>query len=92
MYILFIISVVFVCADANVILLGVYQQVLSYVPLTRTDTILLDSVVNAPNVNTFKNRLDIHWREEYFLYNYEDRPKRYQHVGQTIEANACGHV
>ena len=33
---------------------------------------LPDSVVNAPNVNTFKNRLDRRqWREEDFLYNHE---------------------
>ncbi len=32
---------------------------------------LLDSVASATIVNTFKNRLDKHWREEDFLYNYE---------------------
>ena len=32
---------------------------------------LPDTVVNAQNVNTFKNRLDRHWRGEDFLYNYE---------------------
>ena len=62
---------------------------------------LPDSVVNAPNVNTFKNRLDRHWRGEDFLYNYEapvpghhlaeDRAKRFEHVDLTIEATACGH-
>ena len=62
---------------------------------------LPDSVVNAPNVNTFKNRLDRHVREEDFLYNHkapipghhlaEDRAKRFEHVDLTIEANAPGH-
>ena len=62
---------------------------------------LPDSVVNAPNVNTFKNKLDRHWRGEDFLYNYEapvpghqlaeDRAKRFEHVDLTIEATACGH-
>ena len=52
-------------------------------------------------VNTFKNRLDRHWRGEDFLYNYEapvpghhlaeDRAKRFEHVDLTIEATACGH-
>ena len=59
---------------------------------------LPNSVVTAPNVNTFKNRLDRHWREEDFLYNHEapipghhlaeDRAKRSEHVDLTIEANA----
>ena len=54
---------------------------------------LSDSVVNITNVNTFKNRLDRHWREEDFLYNYEapvpghhlaeDRAKRFEHVDLT---------
>ena len=62
---------------------------------------LPDSVVNTPNVSTFKNRLDRHWRGEDFLYHYEapvpghhlaeDRTKRFEHVDLTIEANACGH-
>ena len=48
--------------------------------------------------NTFKNRLDRHWREEDFLYNHEapipghhlaeDRAKRFEQVDLTIEANA----
>ena len=52
--------------------------------------------MNALNVNTFKNRLDRHWRGEDFLYNYEapvpghhlaeDRAKRFEHVDLTIEA------
>ena len=50
------------------------------------------------NVNTFKNRLDRHWREQDFLYNHEapipghhlaeDRAKRFEQVDLTIEANA----
>ena len=62
---------------------------------------LPDSVVNTPNVNIFKNRLDRHWREEDFLYTHkapipghhlaEDRARRFEHVDLTIEANACGH-
>ena len=57
--------------------------------------------MNAPNVNTFKNKLDRHWREEDFVYNYaapvpghhlaEDRAKRFEHVGLTIEAKPCSH-
>ena len=27
-------------------------------------------VVNAPSVNSFKNRLDKHWQAERFLYDY----------------------
>ena len=34
------------------------------VKITKVWNELPDSVVNAPNVNTFKNRLDRHWREE----------------------------
>ena len=70
-------------------------------PVRITKDELPDSVVNAPNVNTFKNRLDRHWRGEDFLYNYEapvpghhlaeDRAKRFEHVDLTIEATACGH-
>ena len=57
------------------------------------------TALNAPNVNTFRNRLDRHWRGE--DYNYEapvpghhlaeDRAKRFEHVDLTTEANACGH-
>ena len=71
------------------------------VRITKVWNELPDSVVNAPNVNTFKNRLDRHWRGEDFLYNYEapvpghhlaeDRAKRFEHVDLTIEATACGH-
>ena len=74
----------------------------SPVRITKVWNELPDSVVNAQNVNKFKNRLDRHWsglwREE---YNHEapipghhlaeDRAKRYEHVDLTIEANACGH-
>ena len=41
------------------------------VRITKVWNELPDSVMNAPNVNTFKNRFDRHWRGEYFLYNYE---------------------
>ena len=41
------------------------------VRITKVWNELPDSVVNAPNVNTFKHRLDRHWRGEDFLYNYE---------------------
>ena len=71
------------------------------VRITKVWNELPDSVVTAPNVKTFKNRLDRHWKEEDFLYNHgapipghhlaEDRDKRVEHVVLTIEANACGH-
>ena len=71
------------------------------VRITKVWNELSDSVANAPNVNTFKNRLDRHGREEDFLYNYEepvpghslaeDRAKQLEHIDLTIEANACGH-
>ena len=32
---------------------------------------LLEVVVTAPNVNSFKNRLDRHWSTKEFLYNYK---------------------
>ena len=63
------------------------------VRITKVRNELLDSVVNAPNVSAFKNRLDRHWRGEDFLYNYEapvprhhlaeDRAKRFEHVDLT---------
>ena len=68
------------------------------VRITKVWNHLPNSVVTAPNVNTFKNRLDRHWREEDFLYNHEapipghhlaeDRAKRFEQVDLTIEANA----
>ena len=68
------------------------------VRITKVWNQLPNSVVTAPNVNTFKNRLDRHWREEDFLYNHEapvpghhlaeDRDKRFEQVDLTIEANA----
>ena len=68
------------------------------VRITKVWNNLPNSVVTAPNVNTFKNRLDRHWREEDFLYNHEapipghhlaeDRAKRFEQVDLTIEANA----
>ena len=58
---------------------------------------LPEKTVTAPNVNTFKNRLDRHWKEEEFLYNFEaaipglhlaeDRARRAAHVDLTIEIN-----
>ena len=66
--------------------------------ITKVWNQLPNSVVTAPNVNTFKNRLDRHWRGEDFLYNHEapipghhlaeDRAKRFEQVDLTIEANA----
>ena len=47
---------------------------------------LPDSVVNAPNVNTFKNRLDRHWRGEDFLYNYE-APVPGHHLAEDVVAS-----
>ena len=68
------------------------------VRITKVWNELPNSVVTAPNVNTFKNRLDRHWREEDFLYNHEapipghhlaeDRAKQFEHDDLTIEANA----
>ena len=68
------------------------------VRITKVWNQLPNSVVTAPTVNTFKNRLDRHWREEDFLYNHEapvpghhlaeDRAKRFEQVNLTIEANA----
>ena len=31
---------------------------------------LPENVVNSPNVNTFKNRLDTHWENQEILFNY----------------------
>ena len=31
---------------------------------------LPENVVNSPNVNTFKNRLDKHWENQEILFNY----------------------
>ena len=69
-----------------------------YQRITKVGNQLSNSVVTVPNVNTFKNRLDRHWREEDFLYNHEapgpghhlaeDRAKRFEQVDLTIEANA----
>ena len=67
------------------------------VRITKVWNELPDSVVNAPNVNTFKNRLDRHWSGEDYEAPVprhslaEDRAKRFEHVDLTIEANACGH-
>ena len=36
------------------------------------------TIVGAPNVNIFKNRLDKHWRNQDFLYNYESPMNRLQ--------------
>ena len=70
------------------------------VRITKVLNKLPHSVVTAPNVNTFKNRLDRDWREEHFLYNHEapipghhladDMPKRSEHVDLTIQAGHEG--
>ena len=39
--------------------------------VTRLWNDLPEVVVTAPNVNSFKNRLDRHWSTEEFLYNYK---------------------
>ena len=49
---------------------------------------LPDSVVNAPNVNTFKNNYEAPIPGHHLA---EDRAKRFEHVDLSIEANACGH-
>ena len=63
------------------------------VRITKVWNELPDSVVNAPNVNTFKNRLDRHNYEAPVPGRHlaEDRAKRFEHVDLTIEATACGH-
>ena len=54
--------------------------------------------VNAPSVDSFKNRLDKQWSHEEIVYDYKAaRPaglKIYAPAGTqdlTIEAKACGH-
>ena len=39
--------------------------------VTRLWNDLLEVVVTAPSVNSFKNRLDRHWSTVEFLYNYK---------------------
>ena len=57
---------------------------------------LPEVVVTTPSVNSFKNRLDIHWSTEEFLYNYKaDLPgSRRAFQGKvedlTMEATAYG--
>ena len=36
---------------------------------------LLEKVVSAENVNTFKNRLDKHWENQPVKYNYKENLK-----------------
>ena len=55
-------------------------------------------VVNAPSVDSFKNRLDKQWSNEEILYDYKAATpagrKPFSPAGTqdlTIEAKACGH-
>ena len=55
-------------------------------------------VVNAPSVDSFKNRLDKQWSNEEIVYDYKAAApagrKIYAPAGTqdlTIEAKACGH-
>ena len=62
--------------------------------ITKVCNQLSENVISAPSVNTFKNRLDRHWRGEDVLYNYrapipgehreEDRTRR-MYEDLTIE-------
>ena len=59
---------------------------------------LPEHVVNAPSVDSFKNRLDKQWSNEEILYDYKAATpagrKPFAPAGTqdlTIEAKACGH-
>ena len=59
---------------------------------------LPEHVVNAPSVDSFKNRLDKQWRNEEIVYYYKAATpairKLFAPAGTqdlTIEAKACGH-
>ena len=59
---------------------------------------LPEHVVNAPSVDSFKNRLDKQWSIEDILYDYKAATpagrKPFAPSGTqdlTIEAKACGH-
>ena len=59
---------------------------------------LPEHVVNAPSVDSFKNRLDKQWSDEDILYDYKAATpagrKPFAPAGTqylTIEAKACGH-
>ena len=59
---------------------------------------LPEYVVNAPSVDSFKNRLDKQWSNEEMVYDYKAAApagrKTYAPAGTqdlTIEAKACGH-
>ena len=61
-------------------------------------TYTLHDVVNAPSVDSFKNRLDKQWSNEEIVYDYKAAApagrKIYAPAGTqdlTIEAKACGH-
>ena len=70
---------------------------------TRDEEVRIVNVRNKSpdtDMNTFKNRLVRHWREEDFLYNYEaavpghhlyeKMAKRLEQIDLTFEANVCG--
>ena len=59
---------------------------------------LPEYVVNAPSVDSFKNRLDKQWSNEEIVYDYKAAApaghKIYAPAGTqdlTLEAKACGH-
>ena len=61
-------------------------------------TFLPEYVVNAPSVDSFKNRLDKRWRNEGIVNDYKATAPAglniYAPAGTqdlTIEAKACGH-
>ena len=66
--------------------------------VTRLWNDLPEVVVTAPSINSFKNRLDRHWSNEEFLYNYKaalpGSRRAFQRKVQdlTTEATAYGHV
>ena len=56
------------------------------------------SIVNAPSLDSFNNRLDKQWGNEEFVYDYKAAApagrKMYAPAGTQyliIEAKACGH-
>ena len=64
--------------------------------VTRLWNDLPEVVVTAPSANSFKNRLDRHWRTEEFIYNYKaalpGSPRAFQGKVKdlTTEATAYG--
>ena len=71
------------------------KLIVLYIVLNKISTC---HVVNAPSVDSFKNRLDKQWSNEEILYDYKAATpagrKLFAPAGTqdlTIEAKACGH-